>query len=145
MLLLLGAATLLAAPARKYSVGAFYYGPWHVDPTNEKLHGKNWTEWNLVKDAKPRFPGHEQPNVPLWGYQMDSDPQVMAQKIDAAAEHVNAVERGDPVGAGQAGEMAHAGGHRAPAGFRRAVLRAGLAGQPAEREGGGNHKGGGAR
>ena len=27
----------------------------------------------------------------------------------------------------------------------RAVLRAGLAGQPAEREGGGNHKGGGAR
>ena len=87
MLLLLGAATLLAAPARKYSVGAFYYGPWHVDPTNEKLHGKNWTEWNLVKDAKPRFPGHEQPNVPLWGYQMDSDPQVMAQKIDAAADH----------------------------------------------------------
>lgn len=35
--------------ARKYRVGAFYYGPWHVDPTNEQLHGKNWTEWQLVK------------------------------------------------------------------------------------------------
>jgi hypothetical protein len=34
---------------RRYRVGAFYYGPWHVDPTNEGLHGKNWTEWNLVK------------------------------------------------------------------------------------------------
>jgi len=38
-----------AHAARNYRVGAFYYGPWHVDPANEKLHGKNWTEWNLVK------------------------------------------------------------------------------------------------
>eukprot|EP01049_Picozoa_sp_SAG25_P003132 SAG25_NODE_175_length_12811_cov_5.011721_11_plen_137_part_00 len=92
MAALLGLLLLLsqgpaATAARKYQVGAFYYGPWHVDPTNEKLHGKNWTEWNLVKSAKPRFPGHQQPNVPLWGYQMDNDPAVMAQKIDAAADH----------------------------------------------------------
>ena len=73
--------------AKKYSVGAFYYGPWHVDPTNEMLHGKNWTEWNLVKSAQPRFPGHLQPNVPLWGYEMDNDPAVMAKKIDAAADN----------------------------------------------------------
>jgi hypothetical protein len=32
---------------RNYRVGAFYYGPWHVDPENEKLHGKNWTEVRL--------------------------------------------------------------------------------------------------
>ena len=49
--------------------------------------GKNWTEWNLVKHAQPRFPGHLQPNVPLWGYEMDNDPTVMAKKIDAAADH----------------------------------------------------------
>ena len=41
----------------------------------------------MVKNAKPRFPGHEQPKVPLWGYADESDPKVMAQKIDAAADH----------------------------------------------------------
>ena len=42
-----------AATARKYQVGAFYYGPWHVDPTNEKLHGKNWSEyrWHRPRGA----------------------------------------------------------------------------------------------
>eukprot|EP01047_Picozoa_sp_COSAG01_P049546 COSAG01_NODE_4922_length_4617_cov_16.274015_3_plen_62_part_00 len=60
MAALLGLLLLLsqgpaAAAARKYQVGAFYYGPWHVDPTNEKLHGKNWTEWNLVKSATNEY------------------------------------------------------------------------------------------
>jgi hypothetical protein len=59
----------------------------NVDPHNEKIHGANWTEWNLLKDAKPRFPGHLQPNVPAWGYEMDNDPAVMAKKIDAAADN----------------------------------------------------------
>ena len=45
------------------------------------------SEWELVKAAKPRFPGHHQPNVPLWGYTDESDPKAMAQKIDAAADH----------------------------------------------------------
>jgi hypothetical protein len=44
-----------AHAARNYRVGAFYYGPWHVDPANEKLHGKNWTEWNLVKVITQTF------------------------------------------------------------------------------------------
>ena len=47
-----------------------------MDPHNEKIHGANWTEWNLLKQAKPRFPGHLQPNIPLWGYEMDNDPAV---------------------------------------------------------------------
>ena len=34
-----------------------------------------------------RFPGHHQPNVPLWGYTDEANPQVMAQKIAAAADH----------------------------------------------------------
>jgi hypothetical protein len=92
MLLLAGTSSCCCSAhemevARKYQVGAFYYGPWHVDPTNEKLHGKNWSEWNLVKSAVPRFPGHEQPNEPLWGYEMDNDPVVMEKKIDAAADN----------------------------------------------------------
>ena len=42
-MLLAGALALslasLASAMRDYSLGAFYYGPWHKDPTNEKLHG----------------------------------------------------------------------------------------------------------
>ena len=40
-----------------------------------------------MKAAQPRFPGHQQPKVPLWGYVDESDPAVMAKKIDAAADH----------------------------------------------------------
>ncbi|MCX6985253.1 MAG: glycoside hydrolase family 99-like domain-containing protein [Lentisphaerae bacterium] len=67
---------------------AVYYFPnYHVDPRNEKIHGTGWTEWELMKHATPRFPGHDQPKVPLWGYEDESDPAVMAKKIEAAADH----------------------------------------------------------
>ena len=69
-------------------MASYYFGNYHPgDPRNEKSKGKGWSEWELVKAAKPRFPGHHQPNVPLWGYTDESDPKVMAQKIDAAADH----------------------------------------------------------
>ena len=67
---------------------AVYYFPnYHVDPRNEALHGPTWTEWELVKQAVPRWTGHQQPRVPLWGYTDEADPEQMAQKIDAAADH----------------------------------------------------------
>jgi hypothetical protein len=69
----------------KYVVAAYYFGNYHPDPRNDVAHGKGWTEWQLVKDAKPRFAGHKQPKVPLWGYGDESDPKVFEQKISAAA------------------------------------------------------------
>ncbi|MEO6906684.1 MAG: glycoside hydrolase family 99-like domain-containing protein, partial [Abditibacteriaceae bacterium] len=36
---------------------------------------------------RPRFQNHAQPKTPLWGYEDEADPQVMARKIDAAANH----------------------------------------------------------
>ena len=71
----------------RYEVAAYYFGNYHVDPRNELAHGPGWTEWNLVKDAKPRFAGHAQPKAPLWGYGDESDPKVFERKIDAAADH----------------------------------------------------------
>lgn len=72
----------------RITVASYYFGQYHPnDPRNEKTRGKGWSEWELIKAAKPRFPGHQQPKVPLWGYQDESDPQVMAQKIAAAADH----------------------------------------------------------
>ena len=70
-----------------YQVAAYYFPNYHIDPRNEKWHGHNWTEWELVKRAEPRFAGHQQPKVPLWGYEDEADPSVMAKKIDAAADH----------------------------------------------------------
>ena len=87
----LNSQALLAQGADKalnrYEVAAYYFGNYHVDPRNELAHGPGWTEWNLVKDAKPRFAGHEQPKIPLWGYGDESDPRVFERKIDAAADH----------------------------------------------------------
>jgi hypothetical protein len=68
-----------------YELAAYYFGNYHVDPRNEKAHGPGWTEWQIVKTAKPRFSHHLQPKMPLWGYQDESDPAVFAKKIDAAS------------------------------------------------------------
>lgn len=76
------------AAARSITVASYYFGNYHPgDARNTKMKGKAWSEWELVKAAKPRFPGHHQPNIPLWGYEDESDPNVMAQKIAAAADH----------------------------------------------------------
>ena len=52
-----------------------------------RQHFENWSEWELVKHAKPRFDGHYQPKVPAWGYTDEKDPKVMEQKIQAASTH----------------------------------------------------------
>ncbi len=71
----------------KTPVYAYYFPNWHVTPQNEIWHGKGWTEWQCVKYATPRFPGHVQPKLPLWGYEDESLPEVMEKKIDAALSH----------------------------------------------------------
>jgi len=74
--------------AQTLTVACYYFGNYHPgDPRNEKDRGPGWTEWEMVRRAKPRFAGHPQPKVPIWGYEDESDPSVMARKIDAAADH----------------------------------------------------------
>lgn len=75
------------AEADEYTLAAYYFPNYHQDATNAKWHGGPWTEWELLKRAEPRWPGHVQPKVPLWGYEDEADPAVMAKKIDAAADH----------------------------------------------------------
>jgi len=68
-------------------LAAYYFPNYHTgDARNERDRGKDWSEWELVKAAKPRFEGHAQPQVPLWGYTNEADPKQMAQKIAAAAD-----------------------------------------------------------
>lgn len=67
-------------------VSVYYFPNYHVDPRNEKAHGKNWTEWELMKNNKPRFEGHFIPK-PAWGYEDESKPEVMEKKIEAASKN----------------------------------------------------------
>jgi len=69
------------------TVACYYFPNYHPDARNAAVHGEGWTEWELVKAARPRFPGHQQPIVPAWGYTDESKPEIMARKIDAAADH----------------------------------------------------------
>lgn len=75
----------------KITVASYYFPNYHTrdknDPRISDQHLENWSEWELVKTAKPRFEGHQQPKVPAWGYTDEKDPKVMAKKIEAATSH----------------------------------------------------------
>ncbi len=75
------------AVSKDYTLACYYFPNYHPDKRNQQYHGKGWTEWQVLKDARPRFKGHDQPKIPLWGYTDEADPVVMARKIDAAASH----------------------------------------------------------
>ncbi len=76
-----------SSPGKEYFIASYYFPNYHVDARNTQRFGDGWMEWELVKDARPRFPGHHQPNVPAWGYTDEANPAHMEQKIDAAADH----------------------------------------------------------
>jgi hypothetical protein len=66
---------------------AIYYWPnFHRDAYHQSKKGEGWTEWEIVKNGQPKFEGHNQPKVPLWGYRDESDPKEMARSIDAMAD-----------------------------------------------------------
>jgi L-rhamnose mutarotase len=68
------------------TVAVYYWPNFHPDRFHQSKKGAGWTEWEVVKAGKPRFPGHEQPLAPLWGYRDESDPYEMARSIDAMAD-----------------------------------------------------------
>lgn len=70
-----------------YQPAVYYFPGYHHDPRYAAWHGRDWTEWELVRRAEPRFPGHRQPRVPAWGYGDESDPDVAGRSIRAAADH----------------------------------------------------------
>ena len=83
----IGAGNPVSKQMSPYQIAVYYWPNYHVDSRNEAKLGKGWTEWELVKRGKPKFPGHNQPHVPLWGYRDESDPKEMARSIDAMADH----------------------------------------------------------
>ncbi|SDS32966.1 glycoside hydrolase family 99-like domain-containing protein [Opitutus sp. GAS368] len=73
--------------SQKYEIGVYYFPGYHADQRVSDWHGPGWTEWKLLRAAKPRFKGHQQPKVPLWGYENESLPAAMKKKADMASRH----------------------------------------------------------
>ena len=73
----------------QYDIAALVYPGYHPDPRWKELglFPEGQGEWFNVKDAKPKWPGHYQPRVPVWGYENEADPKVMEKKIEAASSH----------------------------------------------------------
>ncbi|HNX34197.1 MAG TPA: glycoside hydrolase family 99-like domain-containing protein [Kiritimatiellia bacterium] len=68
-------------------VAAIYYPHWHRYDHGSAWKGEGWTEWEGLKAAVPRFPGHVQPLKPTWGYFDESDPAWTAKEIDLAKDN----------------------------------------------------------
>ena len=81
------ASAAVDGPAKRPEVVAVYYPHWHNYTHGTAWKGEGWTEWEGVKAAVPRFPGHHQPLQPTWGCFDESDPQWSAREIDLAAGH----------------------------------------------------------
>lgn len=72
----------------KLYVAAYVWPSCHDDERSNKILWPEGTgEWEIIRKGTPRFAGHYQPKVPLWGYEMDDDPEVMEKWIDAATGH----------------------------------------------------------
>jgi hypothetical protein len=39
-------------------VVAIYFPSWHANPHYQSWWGRGFSEWELLKSAKPRYPGH---------------------------------------------------------------------------------------
>jgi hypothetical protein len=71
-----------------YYVAAYIWPSCHHDERfGDMLWPDGTGEWEIIKKGTPRFEGHYQPKVPLWGYELDDDPVVMEKWIDAAVDH----------------------------------------------------------
>lgn len=76
-----------ATPRDRYDIAAFVWPSYHPDPRAKVFWPQGIGEWQTVMTNEPKFPGHDQPRRPLWGYVNEADRYVMEMQIAAAADH----------------------------------------------------------
>ncbi|MDR0426063.1 MAG: glycoside hydrolase family 99-like domain-containing protein [Clostridiales bacterium] len=73
---------------KQYDIAAYVWPSYTGDdPRTRIFWPEGIGEWQTVKNAVSKFPGHSWPRTPLWGYVNEADPYVMEMQINAAADH----------------------------------------------------------
>lgn len=71
-----------------YDVAAYIWPAYTGDETRTRIFWpEGMGEWQSVRSAESKYPGHEWPRKPLWGYVNEADPCVMQMEIEAAVSH----------------------------------------------------------
>ena len=66
---------------------AFYFPQFYSTVENSEWWGEGFTDWDLVRDARPQFPMHNQPRLPTNGYVNQSNPSVIASQAELARDY----------------------------------------------------------
>ena len=73
---------------KKYDVAAYIWPAYTGDePRTRMFWPEGIGEWQSVKNSVSKYPGHQWPRKPVWGYVNEADPYVMEMQIEAAADH----------------------------------------------------------
>jgi hypothetical protein len=73
---------------KKYDVAAYVWPAYTGDePRTRMFWPEGYGEWQSVKNAVKKYPQHNWPRKPVWGYVNEADRYVMQFQIDAAADH----------------------------------------------------------
>jgi len=72
-----------------FDIAAYF---WPAYQRNDRIWNRffvngNEGEWEINRASRPKFEGHRQPRVPLWGYLDGADPAVMERHINAATTY----------------------------------------------------------
>ena len=52
------------ADKMKYDIAAYYWPAYHDEPRWRRFMPDGHGEWETIRKAKPKIPGHEQPRIP---------------------------------------------------------------------------------
>ena len=78
-----------ARKRQSYDVAAYIWPAYHDEPRYQDigLFPDHKGEWEGIYNAQPRFQGHRQPRVPLWGYFDEASPRMQEKIIKTATRY----------------------------------------------------------
>lgn len=72
----------------KYDVAAYVWPAYTGDEKRTRMFWpEGMGEWQSVKNSVSKYPGHNWPRKPLWGYVNEADPRIMEMEISTAVEY----------------------------------------------------------
>ncbi|WP_277511003.1 glycoside hydrolase family 99-like domain-containing protein [Ereboglobus sp. PH5-5] len=83
---LAGDVALLKKPDN-LTVACYVFPNYHPSAIHDKLYAPGWTEYNLIRSARPWFDGHAQPRTPLLGELDESKPSTWEKYNQLAKQH----------------------------------------------------------